>query len=65
MHTITEGVLFFKLGQYQQAIVDFNKAISLKPDFVDAHHNRNLALNEIAKHARMLQIKDKDTAVDF
>ena len=32
-----------ELGKYDQALADFDKAISLDPDNVDAHEGRELA----------------------
>ena len=32
-----------KLGQYQRAIEDFNKAIYIKQDYADAYNNRRIA----------------------
>ncbi|GJL79895.1 MAG: hypothetical protein NPINA01_28840 [Nitrospinaceae bacterium] len=37
------GISYFKNSQYDQAIADYSKAISLKPDYAEAHHNRGLA----------------------
>jgi tetratricopeptide (TPR) repeat protein len=34
------GNAYFKLGQYQLAIEDYNKAITLKPDYTGAYKNR-------------------------
>jgi len=34
------GVAFAKIGQYENAIRDYNAAIRLKPDYVEAYNNR-------------------------
>ena len=37
------GLAFAQKGQYQQAIENYNEAILLKPDYVDAWNNRAFA----------------------
>jgi len=34
---------YFKAGQYDKAIEDYNKAITLKPDYMDAYYSRGVA----------------------
>ena len=38
-----QGLAKFQLGQYQDAIADFDQAIQLQPDNADAYYNRGLA----------------------
>src|ERR1700749_167164 len=41
------GTTKFNAKQYADALLDFNKAIELKPDFEKAYYNRGLAKNEL------------------
>src|ERR1041385_634640 len=41
------GTSKFNAKQYADALLDFNKAIDLKPDFEKAYYNRGLAKNEL------------------
>jgi Flp pilus assembly protein TadD len=42
----SRGAIYAKLGQYQPAIQDLNKAIQLQPDYTLAYNNRaNVYLN--------------------
>ena len=48
------GVSYSKLGQYQQAIDNFNKAISLKQDYAGAYINRGNAYISLGQHQRSI-----------
>ena len=48
-------------GEYDRAIVDFNKAIQLKPDFDAAYNNRGLAYHDKDDYDRA--IVDFNTAI--
>ena len=37
------GIAYYELGEYQQAIKDFNQAIRLDPKFAEAYNNRGSA----------------------
>jgi tetratricopeptide (TPR) repeat protein len=39
------GVTYNGLGKYQKAIDAYKEAIKIKPDFHEAHHNLEKALN--------------------
>ena len=51
-------------GDFDGAILDFNKAIELKPDFVDAYHDRGVAhqaksdlAGAIADYTKAIELK--------
>ena len=48
----SRGFVKARLGQYEGAIVDFNKALRLKPDFADAYayRGRGLAMLELGRY---------------
>ena len=55
------GVIFFKKGQYQNAITAFSKLIELAPDHADAFKNRGVSYMKQGKFD--LAIKDFETAI--
>jgi tetratricopeptide (TPR) repeat protein len=48
------GIVFCKLGNYQQAIKDFNKSIELEPDNAEAYHNRGVAYSMIGNYQQAI-----------
>src|SRR5512133_513065 len=44
---LIEGIKKMKIGHYQGAIKDFNSAIELKPDFLDAYNNRGISRKQL------------------
>ena len=40
----------YDLGQYKAAIIDYDKAICLKPDYAKAYNNRGLAKDKLGQH---------------
>ena len=42
--TNNRGLAFSNKGDYHRALVDFNMAIDLKPDYANAYSNRGMAI---------------------
>ena len=55
------GNAYYKKGQYDRAIADYNTAIRLKPDLALAFNNRGLAYSDKAQYDRA--IDDYNTAI--
>ena len=53
----TLGVGFLNISQYQKALINFKKAIAIKPEYIDAHFN-------LAKVQRRLN-KPKDAILSY
>jgi tetratricopeptide (TPR) repeat protein len=52
--------IFIELGQYKNALEDYDKAIELYPDFAKAYMNRSYVKNMLGQHKAAK--KDYDTA---
>ena len=46
-------------GEYHQAIDCFNKAIELKPDYVEAYGNKGLILAHLGEYQQAINCYDK------
>ncbi len=44
------GVAYKSLGNYTQAIADFNKAIEINPRLGEAYNNRGVAYKNLGKY---------------
>ena len=55
------GYMMYELERYQEAIVAYNKAIQLKPDYAKAYYNRGVAKNDLGEH--FAAISDYDKAI--
>lgn len=51
-------------GDYEQAISEYNKAISLNPNYVDAYNNRGLAYAEQGNYAQAISDLNKAISLD-
>lgn len=51
---LNRGVAYGKKGQYDQAIVDFNKAIELNPRDAAAYYNRGISYEKRGQHDRAI-----------
>jgi tetratricopeptide (TPR) repeat protein len=57
------GIFKLRLKEYEYAISDFDKAISLSPDFAEAYFKRGEAKSSSGSHYRA--IEDYNTAIDI
>ena len=55
------GFEYYKLGQYDRAIQDYDEAIRLDPQLAVVYNNRGLAYNELGQYERA--IKDFGEAI--
>lgn len=51
-----EGLDFYKIGQYDKALVNFRKAIDLDPDYVDAYYNLGSVLEYLQQYDAALVV---------
>src|SRR5262249_40518604 len=59
--TLQPGNIFFRLGRYDEAIKNYDKAIELKPDYAIAFNNRCFAYYAKGEHDQA--IRDCDHAI--
>lgn len=58
-----QGVQLYQAGDLLAAIVSFNKAVEIKPDFAEAWNNRGMALSELGAWEMAIASYDKGTAI--
>jgi tetratricopeptide (TPR) repeat protein len=56
-----KGVIYYRLGQYQQAIINFHEAISVKTDYAEAYYNLGRVYHFLGQH--QLAIKNYNEAI--
>jgi len=56
-----QGVFFQQQGQHEEAIAEYDEAIHLDPQYVDAYTNRGIAHQNLGQHERAIQ--DYDAAI--
>ena len=54
-----QGYMMYELKRYQEAIVAYNKAIQLKPDFATAYNNRGIAKSDLGQLSAAISDYDK------
>ena len=63
LEIFNRGVAYYKKGDYARAIVDYTKAIQLKPDYAIAYNNRGVAYH--LKEEYEAAIADYTKAIDL
>jgi tetratricopeptide (TPR) repeat protein len=56
-----KGVIYFRLGQYQKAILSFNEAIRIRPDYAEAYYNLGIIYHGLNRP--QVAIKNFDAAI--
>nr|WP_302850061.1 tetratricopeptide repeat protein [Sphaerospermopsis torques-reginae] len=51
------------LKKYEEAIVSYDKAIAIKPDYHEAWYNRGVALDKLKKYEEAIVSYDKAIAI--
>jgi tetratricopeptide (TPR) repeat protein len=59
------GYVFGKAGRYKQAILSYNQALLLKPDFAEAHSNLAIIYIRRGERALALQQYTLLKAIDY
>ncbi|WP_017305120.1 tetratricopeptide repeat protein [Spirulina subsalsa] len=54
-----QGVQFYELGSFEQAIAAWEKAIELKPDYYQAWGNRGLGLKNLSRYSEAIESYDR------
>ncbi len=57
------GNALYKMSRYEEAIVSFDKALAVKPDYHEAWNNRGTALSALGRKEEAIESYDKALAV--
>ncbi len=57
------GNTYYVLGNYKQAIEDYDRAIEIKPDYTDAYNNRGIAYTYLSNYRQA--IEDFNRAIEI
>ena len=61
---LNRGNAYYKMGQHQRVIQDYDKAIHLDPGYVKAYNNRAVAYRNLGKYAKADADKAKACSLD-
>jgi tetratricopeptide (TPR) repeat protein len=59
-----QGSIFYANKQYEEAIASYNKAIEIKPSYLEAWSNRGFALRQLGKYEEAIASYDKVINID-
>ena len=51
-----QGLDYYRMGQFEQAITSFRNAISMEPNYIDAYYNLGVVLQQTNKNAEALSV---------
>src|SRR5215469_1862885 len=60
---VKEGEALYNLGEYSQAILNFDKALAIDPHYIRALTDKGLALGELGNHTGAIIYFDKALAI--
>jgi len=58
------GLTYSKLGNYEDAIADYTRAIRIDPDYANAYGNRGVAYNELGNYKDAIDDYTKAIRID-
>ena len=56
---LNKGISLYSLGKYTEAIDNYNKAISFRPNFSEAYSNRGASLYKLNEYDKAIESYDK------
>ena len=57
------GIAAAQIGKLDDAILAFQKTLSIKPDYADSYNNMGIALNEQGKHKEAIAAYNKALSI--
>ena len=58
-----EGIYFYNISQYENAIASYDRAIAINPDYPEAWYNRGISLNKLGRYSEAVSSCDKAIAM--
>lgn len=61
---VNEGISFLIVGKYNEAIVYYDKALTLDPRNVDVLYNKGVALGKLGNYTQAIKYYDQALAIN-
>ena len=61
---VSRGTSYFRLGQYQHAIEEYDKALKMDPNDAIGYYNRGLSYRRLGQYQRAIEDCDKAIELD-
>lgn len=55
----SNGKSFYELGKYEEAIIAYDKAIELKPDYAESYNNKGNSVSNCGRDEEAIECYDK------